>query len=110
MSGSPVISVFGSNVGAEEIAQVSESINAQWLGMGPKLKAFEQEFRQRTGLSDFLMVDSGSNALYLAATLLDLPKGCEVIVPSLTWVSCAQAVLLAGCRPVFCDCDYDTFN
>jgi dTDP-4-amino-4,6-dideoxygalactose transaminase len=100
-----IISVFGSNVGAEEIAEVSDSINAQWLGMGPKLKAFEQEFKQRTGLPDFLMVDSGSNALYMAVALLDLPKDSEVIIPSLTWVSCAQAVLLAGCRPVFCDCD-----
>ena len=110
MSDARIISVFGSNVGAEEIAQVSESINAQWLGMGPKLKAFEEEFKQRTGLPDFLMVDSGSNALYMAVTLLDLPKGSEVILPSLTWVSCAQAILLAGCRPVFCDCDYDTMN
>lgn len=110
MSGTRIISVFGSNVGAEEIAQVSESINAQWLGMGPKLKAFEEEFKQRTGLADFLMVDNGSNALYMAVTLLDLPKGSEVILPSLTWVSCAQAVLLAGCRPVFCDCDYDSMN
>ena len=110
MSDGRIISVFGSNVGAEEIAQVSESINAQWLGMGPKLKAFEEEFKQRTGLPDFLMVDSGSNALYMAVTLLDLPKGSEVILPSLTWVSCAQAILLAGCQPVFCDCDYDSMN
>ncbi len=110
MSEARIISVFGSNVGAEEIIQVSESINAQWLGMGPKLKAFEEGFKQRTELPDFLMVDSGSNALYMAVTLLDLPKGSEVILPSLTWVSCAQAILLAGCKPVFCDCDYDTMN
>ena len=110
MTGRRMISVFGSHVGDEEIAQVTESIRAQWLGMGPKLKSFEAEFAERTGLPDFLMVDSGSNALFMAVTLLDLPKGSEVIVPSLTWVSCAQAVLLAGCRPVFCDCDYDTMN
>jgi aminotransferase len=110
MNDAPIISVFGSKVGAEEIAQVSESINAQWLGMGPKLKAFEEEFKQRTGLPDFLMVDSGSNALYMAVTLLDLPKGSEVILPSFNWVSCAHAILLAGCQPVFCDSDYDSMN
>ncbi len=104
------ISVFGSNVGAEEVEQISESIEAQWLGMGPKVKLFEEEFKRRTALPDFLMVDSGSNALYMAVTLLDLPKGSEVILPSFTWVSCAQAILLAGCRPVFCDCDYNTMN
>ena len=105
-----IISVFGSHVGAEEIAQITESINAQWLGMGPKLKAFEEEFKQRTRLPDFLMVDNGSNALYMALALLDLPKGSEIVLPSLTWVSCAQAVLLVGCKPVFCDVDYDTMN
>jgi dTDP-4-amino-4,6-dideoxygalactose transaminase len=39
-----------------------------------------------------------------------LPKGSEIIVPSFTWVSCAQAVLLAGHKPVFCDVDVDSMN
>ena len=47
------------------------------------------------------MVDSGSNALFMATTLLDLPKGSEIIVPSFTWVACAQSVLLAGHKPCF---------
>ncbi|HEX2859836.1 MAG TPA: DegT/DnrJ/EryC1/StrS family aminotransferase [Alphaproteobacteria bacterium] len=105
-----MISVFGSKVGAEEIAQISESITNQWLGMGPKLKAFEEEFKQHGKLDDFIMVDNGSNALYMAVTLLGLPKGAEVILPSFTWVSCAQAVLLAGCTPVFADVDPVTMN
>ena len=37
-----MITVFGSKVGKEEIAQVSESLNKQWMGMGPKVKAFEE--------------------------------------------------------------------
>jgi aminotransferase len=105
-----MISVFGSKVGAEEIAQLTDSINNNWLGMGPKLKAFEDEFKAHGRLPDFLMVDSGSNALYMAVTLLDLPKGSEIIIPSLTWVSCAQAILLAGHKPVFCDVDEATYN
>jgi len=105
-----MISVFGSKVGQEEIAEVSESINKQWMGMGPKVKKFEETYKQRTGLENFIMVDSGSNALYLAIELLDLPKGSEIIVPSFTWVSCAQAVLLAGHKPVFADVDLDTMN
>ncbi len=56
------------------------------------------------------MFDSGSNALYMAVTLLDLPEGSEIIVPSYTWVSCAQAVILAGHKPVFCDVDLHTMN
>ncbi len=56
------------------------------------------------------MVDSGSNGLYLGLKLMNLPEGSEVIVPSLTWVSCAQAVLLVGCKPVFADVDINTQN
>ncbi|MBU4377285.1 MAG: DegT/DnrJ/EryC1/StrS family aminotransferase, partial [Candidatus Omnitrophica bacterium] len=45
-----------------------------------------------------------------AVSLLDLPRGSEIIVPSFTWVSCAQAVLMAGHKPIFCDVDPITMN
>ncbi len=105
-----MINVFGSKVGNEEIAEVSDSIGKQWMGMGPKVKAFESQMAKRLRMDSFLLVDSGSNGLYLGMKLLNLPEGSEVIVPSLTWVSCAQAVLLAGCVPVFADVDIDTQN
>lgn len=105
-----MINVFGSSVGAEEIDAVADVMRSQWMGFGSTVEAFEQRFRQRRELDDFAMVDSGSNALLMAVTLLDLPAGSEVIVPSFTWVSCAQAVILAGCRPVFCDVDTATMN
>ena len=105
-----MISVFGSKVGAEELEQVRSTLEAQWMGIGPKTKAFEEAFSRRLGLTDLALVDSGSNSLYLAVKLLGLPKGSEVILPSLTWISCAHAVLLAGCVPVFCDVELDTQN
>lgn len=46
----------------------------------------------------------------MALTLLELPKGSEVIVPSFTWVSYTQAIMLAGCVLVFCDEDIETQN
>lgn len=105
-----MISVFGSKVGEEEIKEVSDSINSQWMGMGPKVKKFENMYKQRTGLKNFIMIDNCSNGLYLAIELLNLPKNSEIIVPSFTWVSCAQAVLIAGHKPVFADVDIDTMN
>ena len=105
-----MINVFGSKVGKEEIEQVTDSISKQWMGMGPKTKAFESQMAERLKTDKFVLVDSGSNGLYLALTLLNLPAGSEVIVPSFTWVSCAQVVMLAGCVPVFCDVDLDTQN
>ena len=105
-----MINVFGSKVGKEELAQVTESISNQWMGMGPKTKEFEKRMAERLKADKFILVDSGSNGLYLALTLLNLPAGSEVIVPSFIWVSCAQAVMLAGCVPVFCDVDIDSQN
>lgn len=105
-----MINVFGSRVGEEEAAQVADSMEKQWMGMGPKTKEFEKRMKERLNAKNFLLVDSGSNGLYLGLTMMNLPKGSEVIVPSLTWVSCAQAVLLAGCKPVFADADLKTQN
>jgi len=105
-----MINVFGSSVGEEELKNVSESIRNQWMGMGPKTAEFEKRMSERLAPYKFMLTDSGSNSLYLALTLLKLPAGSEVILPSFTWVSCAQAVILAGCVPVFCDVDLQTQN
>lgn len=106
----PLISVFGSSVGAEELREIRASLDAQWMGMGPKVKEFERRFGKRLDGQAFVMLDSGSNSLQVAVRLLDLPAGSEVILPSFTWVSCAHAVVLAGCTPVFCDVDLETQN
>jgi aminotransferase len=105
-----MISVFGSMVGEEEIEKVAECMRSQWMGFGKNVEAFEKEFSEKFGLKNFAMVDSGSNALYMAVKLLDLPPHSEIILPSFTWVSCAQAILLCGHKPVFCDVDIRTMN
>jgi aminotransferase len=79
------------------------------MGMGPKVREFEERIAERAHATA-VMVDSGSNALFLAVKALGLPPGSEVIVPSFTWVACAHAVVLAGHRPVFADVDLATQN
>ncbi len=105
-----MISVFGSKVGQEEIDEIKTSIENQWIGIGPRTKLFEERFAKRLGLKNFVMLDSGSNSLYMAIKLLGLPKGSEIILPAFTWISCATAVVLCGCKPVFCDIDIETQN
>jgi len=105
-----MISVFGSLVGEEEIANVAACMRSQWMGFGKNVDLFESKYMEKYGLPSFAMVDSGSNALFMAVVLLNLPPNSEIIVPTFTWVSCAQAVLLAGHRPVFCDVDIRTMN
>lgn len=57
-----------------------------------------------------LMTTSCSSALEMAAMLIDLKEGDEVILPSYTFTSTANAVLLRGARPVFADILQDTLN
>jgi aminotransferase len=85
-------------------------MNNQWLGYGNKVPEFEKEFMKKFNVDNFIMVDSGSNALFMAVSLLDLPKGSKIALPSFTWISCAQAIILAGHVPVFCDVDINTMN
>lgn len=105
-----MISVFGSDIGAKEISNVTKCLESQWLSIGNNVRQFESEFKEKYNLNSFVMVDSGSNALFMAITLLDLPKNSEIIVPSFTWLACAQAVIMAGHKPVFCDVDLTTMN
>ena len=105
-----MISVFGSKVGEEEIAEIRTSIENQWIGMGPKTRLFEDKFSERLNLKNFLMLNSGSNSLHMALKLLNLPKDSEVVLPAFTWISCATAVVLSGCKPVFCDVDLASQN
>jgi dTDP-4-amino-4,6-dideoxygalactose transaminase len=105
-----MISVFGSKVGKEELEEIRTSIENQWIGIGPKTNLFEKNFSERLKLNNFIMLDSGSNSLYLAIKLLNLPHGSEIILPTFTWISCATAIVLNNCRPVFTDIDIETQN
>ncbi len=105
-----MISVFGSWVGKEEIKNVTECLESQWLGLGSRVSDFEKKFSEKFGTGEMVMVDNASNGLYMACKLLDLPPQSKVVVPSFTWVACAQAVILAGHIPVFADVDPDTMN
>jgi dTDP-4-amino-4,6-dideoxygalactose transaminase len=105
-----MINVFGSRTGAEEAEAVKDCLERQWMGMGPKTREFETAMSDRLGLKGMVMLNSGSNALYMAIKLLKLPEGSEIIVPSFTWISCAHAVVLNKCKVVFADVDLNTHN
>jgi dTDP-4-amino-4,6-dideoxygalactose transaminase len=62
------------------------------------------------GLPKCLVTTSCTHALEMAALLLDIQPGDEVIVPSFTFVSTINAFVLRGARPIFCDIRPDTLN
>jgi aminotransferase len=107
-----LIQVFGSLLGPEELEEIRDCLDRQWIGMGPKTAALESALASHLGVADVVLLNSGSNALQMAVELLDIAPGtgAEIIVPSFTWVACASAVMLCGHRPVFCDVDEATMN
>jgi len=79
-------------------------------GDGPFTKRAEAMLQQRFGANRVMLTTSCTSALELAALLCDLRPGDEVIIPSYTFVSTANAFVLRGAKPVFVDIRPDTLN
>lgn len=94
---------------AEEIAAVTRVMRSGWVGMGPETQAFEQELAAAVGAPHVVTVNSCTSALTLALQVHGIGPGDDVICPSLTWCSSANAALYLGARAVFCDVDPRTF-
>lgn len=90
------------------IAQAIE--NKHISGDGGFTKSSQKVLEETLGVGKALLTTSCSHALEMAALLLDLQAGDEVIVPSFTFVTSASAFVLRGARPVFVDIRADTLN
>lgn len=84
--------------------------NSKICGDGKFTKKCNGWFKENCNINNFLLTTSGTHALELAALLAELKEGDEVILPSYTFVSTADAILLRGAKPVFVDIDKRTFN
>jgi len=87
-------------------AIVSEHIS----GDGPFTKKCQAWLEEALGVPKVLLTTSCTHALEMAALLLDIGPGDEVIVPSFTFVSTVNAFVLRGAKPVFIDIRADTLN
>ena len=84
--------------------------NKKICGDGPFTQKCHGWLQERTGAARAFLTTSGSSALDMAALLCDLHPGDEVILPSYTFSSTANAFVLAGAVPVFVDIRPDTMN
>ena len=71
--------------------------------MGPIVKSFEQNFAQYMQTDHCIGCGNGTDSIEIALEALNLPKGSEVIVPAMSWISTSEAVTTVGCVPVFAD-------
>lgn len=84
------------------------AVSGAWTGQETWDRRFNARFADYVGVGHCFTVDHGSSALLAALLALDIGPGDEVIVPGLTWVACASAVLRVGAVPVLVDIDADT--
>ncbi|HEX6507957.1 MAG TPA: dTDP-4-amino-4,6-dideoxygalactose transaminase [Chloroflexota bacterium] len=84
--------------------------NGHISGDGPYTKLSQQWFEERLRVPKALLAPSCTHALEMAALLLNIKPGDEVIAPSFTFVSTVNAFVLRGARPVFIDIRRDTLN
>ncbi|MGI6311419.1 MAG: DegT/DnrJ/EryC1/StrS family aminotransferase [Bacteroidales bacterium] len=99
------IRLFKPSLGKEELQAIKEAFDRSWVGLGPKVAEFEEEWRKFIGCEIAVGVNSATAALHLALACFTFPEGKKVLVPSLTFSSTASAVLYNRLIPVFVDSD-----
>lgn len=92
--------------------EIDAVVNVMQTSMvvGPQVQSFEKRCAQLLGHEYGIMVNSGSSALMLALRLADLPKGSEVITPTLTFGTDISSIVLTGLVPVLVDVEPDTYQ
>jgi dTDP-4-amino-4,6-dideoxygalactose transaminase len=103
--------VYGSPaLGEEEIAEVVATLRSGWIGTGPRVHQFQENFRQYVGSQHAMALNSCTAALHLAMLAAGVGPGDEVITTPMTFCATANAIIHCGGKPVFADCDKGTLN
>lgn len=103
--------VFGAPAIEEsEIEEVAACMRTGWLGTGPKVAQFEQDFAVYKGVSHVAALNSCTAALHLAILAAGIGPGDEVITTPMTFCATVNAIIHAGATPVLADVEPDTMN
>jgi dTDP-4-amino-4,6-dideoxygalactose transaminase len=102
---------FGSPaIGQEEIDEVIDCLKTGWLGTGPKVKKFEEQFKYYNKSSYAVGLNSCTAALHLSLLALGISQGDEVITTPLTFCATINSIIHAGGKPVLADVEPVTMN
>ena len=93
-----------------EIQEVVSSMKSGWLGTGPKVERFENEFKGYKGSGYAVAVNSCTAALHLSALAAGLKAGDEVITTAMTFAATVNAIIHAGATPVLVGSEPGTMN
>ena len=103
--------VFGQPlIEKDEIDEVADSLRKAWLGSGPKVSQFENEFAIYKNAPHATALNSCTAALHLSCLALELEPGDEVITTAMTFCATVNAIIHSGATPVLADIDPITWN
>lgn len=97
-------------VGEEERALLLEVLDSNFLNDGEYTSRFEKKLSELLGCKHAVAVTNGTSAIFLALVANGVGLGDEVIIPDITFIATANAVVLAGAKPVLVDVDPQTLN
>ena len=110
VDGSEMILTAGPSISAREASYALDAARNGWnRQMDDYIKRFEASFAEYVGTKYAMSTSSCTGALHLALAALEIGPGDEVIVPDLTWVATANAVLYVGATPIFADIESDSW-
>jgi pyridoxal phosphate-dependent aminotransferase EpsN len=99
------------HMGGEELRFVHEAFESNYIApLGPQVDAFEREFCEKVGISYAAAVSSGTAAMHLALHLIGVGPGDEVLTSTLTFIGGAAPITFLGAKPVFVDCNRESWN
>lgn len=105
------IPVYEPWLGEREAEYVLDAVRSGWISsLGRYVSEFEEAFAAYCGAAHGVSTSNGTTALHLALHARGIGPGDEVIVPALTFVASANAVVYTGARPVFADVDPQTWT
>lgn len=104
------IRLFKPSVGEEELASIKDSFDRSWIGLGPKVTEFENQWAKFIGCKVAIGLNSATAALHLAIRAFNFPEGKKILVPSLTFAATATAILYNRLIPVFVDSNPETLG
>lgn len=97
-------------IGEDEQKAVAAVIASGWVSQGPRVEEFEEKFADYVGSKYAVAMTSCTTALHSALAVNGVQQGDEVIIPSLSFIATANAVVHCGATPVFIDIDPSTCN
>ena len=109
-----MIPINAPQIGEEEIEVVvrvlKSGVLTHGLGAGPMVTKFEKEFADFVKAKHAIAVNSGTGALHSALAASGIRPSDEIILPSFTFVSTAEAIVFISAKPVFVDIEPETYN